>query len=111
MFVKTYKSIMEKPESYRNKWALGLATTCSILIFTGFAFYKGYINLDLNSGQVAENQVANVVVAGDAPSPIENTKDAFSSVFKEASVQYKKLKESLSSVLVPFWSNIDVYEK
>jgi hypothetical protein len=111
MFVKRYKSIMEKPEEYRNRWALGMATTFSVFILVGFAFYKDYIHLDLSGGQVVKNQVVNVIVADDAPSPMENTKEAFASVFKEVSVQFGKMKESLASVLVPFWSNIEVYEK
>lgn len=103
---------MEQSEEYRSKWALGLTLTFSVLIFMSFGVYKGYFDIGFNKGNlVSEEQVAVVVTASDAPSPVENTKRAFSAVFEEFSVQYQKIKESLAFVLIPFWSNIDVYEK
>lgn len=101
---------MEKPEEYRNRWALGLATTLSVVIFISFAFYKGYINLG-GGDTVPQSQVASVIKTEAAPSPVESSKDTFAAIFKEITVQYQKVKDSLASVLVPFWSNIEVYEK
>lgn len=102
---------MEKPEEYRNRWALGLATTFSVLIFVSFAFYKGYINFG-SGGAVAESQMASVAKTEVAPSPVESSREAFAAVFEEIiTIQYQKVKDSLASVMVPFWSNIEVYEK
>jgi len=45
------------------------------------------------------------------PSPIENTKQVFGAAFDEIGKQYQELKDSFSSVFVPFISSIEVYER
>jgi len=100
---------MEKSEEERNRWALGLSITLTILIFISFAFYKGYINLRSGSS-VYKNQVANVVSAESVPSPIENTKQTFKSAFNEINKQIREFKDSVADVLVPFVTGIEVYK-
>lgn len=105
---------MEKPEEYRNRWALGLAVTLSVFIFVSFAFYKGFLsfgNGNAIAGVKSQNQVANVVSAEALPSPIENTKETFSAAFDEIGNQYQQFKDSISAVLVPFFTGIEVYER
>ncbi len=101
---------MAKPEEYRNKWALSLAVTLSVFIFVSFAFYKGYLSFG-NSNAMSKNQMANVVSAQLVPSPIESTKETFSTAFSEINKQYQEFKNSVSNVLVPFITGIEVYER
>src|SRR3989344_2663368 len=106
MFLKKYNSIMERDEEHRNKWALGLTVALSVFIFTGFAFYNGYLNFN-NSPK----QIANVVSADLAPTPLKNSKQTFGAAFEEISKQYGLFKESVSAVLVPFITGIEVYDR
>jgi hypothetical protein len=110
MILKKYHSIMVKPEEHRNKWALGLAVVFSVLIFVSFAFYKGYLSFG-NIYQKSGNQVANVISADAAPSPIENTKQTFKAAFEEIDKQYQEFKNSMAAVFVPFITGIEVYER
>ena len=106
-----FKDILQKPEKYRNRMALGLTITLTVLIFTGFAFYNGYLNFGNDSiiaVQKFENQMASVTVAD---SPIQNTKNTFKAAFGEINKQYREFKDSLSAVLVPFITGIEVYER
>jgi hypothetical protein len=100
---------MEREEAHRNKWVLGLTTFLTAVIFVSFAFYKGFLSFGNFSS--SKNQVASVVSAEKAPSPIENTKTTFSAAFSEISKQFNNFKESMSSVLVPFVTGIDVYNR
>lgn len=109
MLRKKYRSIMQKPEEERNRWALGLTVTFSVLIFAGFAFYKGYLGFGGNA--VFGGQTASVVSAEAVPSPVQNTKDTFEAAFGEIGKQYREFKDSVSSVLVPFITGIEVYKR
>lgn len=100
---------MEKSEEQRKKWALGLTVTFSLFIFMGFAFYKGYIGFDM--GGNSSVNVANVIAAENVPSPFQNTKQTFENAFGTIGEKYKNLKESISNVLVPFVTGIEVYER
>lgn len=105
---------MERDEEHRNKWAAGLTFAVSAIIFTGFAFYRGFISFDLG-GVIAEikpeKQTASVVSVESAPSPIENSKEIFIAAFEEINNQYQQFKKSVSNVLVPFVTGIEVYER
>jgi hypothetical protein len=113
MFIKKYESIMAREVSYRGRWALGLAAFFFVLIFMGFGFYRGFLSFGNNTlaDQKSSDQLANVISAEKAPSPMQNTKQTFQSVFSEINKQYKDLKESLSAVFVPFITGIEVYER
>ncbi len=101
---------MQREEAHRNKWALGLAVSFSFIIFISFAFYKDY--LSFNGGNLMpKKQVANVISADLAPSPIQNTKETFQAAFGEINKQYQDFKTSVSNVLVPFFTGIEVYER
>jgi hypothetical protein len=105
---------MTKSDEHRSRWALGLSVSFSILIFVSFAFYKGFLSFG-NGGVIAQqktsNQVANVISAKLAPSPIQNTKETFKSAFDEIGKQYQAFTDSLSAVFVPFITGIEVYER
>lgn len=105
---------MGKPEAERKRWALGLTVVFSALIFFSFTFYKGYLSFGNENnlvGQNSKNQVANVISADLAPSPIQNTKETFTAAFKEIDKQFQEFKGSIESVLVPFVTGIEVYER
>jgi hypothetical protein len=44
-------------------------------------------------------------------SPLANAKNAFSAAFSEIGSQYSDIIESMSSVIVPFVTGIEVYDK
>ncbi len=101
---------MEKPEEDRNKWALGLSVTTTVVIFISFAFYKGY--LGFGNGYVApKDQTASVVSASSVPSPIQSTKETFQAAFDEINKQYQDFTNSVSDVLGPFFTGIEVYQR
>ena len=104
---------MEREESYRKRWALGLSIVLTVFIFVGFAFYKGYVGF--GGGNIARqksaSQAANVISAENVISPIQSAKETFGTVLGELGKQYEKFKESVSDVFVPFVSGIEVYEK
>ena len=108
MLLKKYRSIMEKPEEHRNKWALGLSIVFTALIFVSFGFYRGFISF---GGPASKSQVANVASTESIPSPIQSTKETFFSAFGEIKKQYQEFTDSVSAVLVPFVTGIDVYER
>jgi hypothetical protein len=113
MIVKKYNQIMEQEESYRQKWATGLAVSFSLVIFVGFAFYKGYLGFE-NSKSVVQKptlELASVVSAEKAPSPIDGSKQNLKSLLYEIDNQYQSFKDSLANVLVPFITGIEVYER
>lgn len=110
---RTIENLRLKPESYRHKVAFFAATVLSFLIFVGWAGFKGYIALP--NGTVAyEPQAQNIAaVAGaktEAPSPFDNSVSALKAAWSQFGDEYASLKESLSNVLVPFISGIEVYE-
>lgn len=112
MLLKKYKSIMEQPEESRNRWAFGLATTFTILIFFSWMFYNGYMNFG-GKGTVAKEKKTNQVAAAavSAQSPLENSKEVFKAAFKEIDSKYQEIKNSIANVLVPFVTGIEVYER
>jgi hypothetical protein len=105
---------MEKSETHRNKWAFGLSVTLSVFIFTSFAFYKGFFslgNINLFPSHRSSTQVANVISADQVPSPLENAGKTFDAAFNEINQQYQKFTDSVSAVLVPFITGIEVYDR
>ena len=90
--------------------ALGLAVTLSVFIFISFAFYRGFISFG-NDNAISKNQAANVISAKSVPSPIQNSKETFTTAFDEIGKQYQKFKDSMSAVFVPFITSIEVYER
>lgn len=101
--------ILQKSEKERNRWALGLSVSLSLLILVSFGFYKGYLSFGAPTTRSA-NQ-ANAIYAKEAPSPVENSKKTFGKVFYEIDKQYQGFKEAVSAVLVPFVTGIEVYER
>lgn len=101
---------MRKSEKERNRWALGASMLLSLMIFVGFGFYKGYITIG-DPSLKPSGQVANAVSAKAAPSPIQNSKETLTEVFGEMGERYREFKETVSGVLVPFVTGIEVYER
>lgn len=104
---------MQQPEEHRKKWAAGLTIACSILVLTGFAFHKGFLSVNV-SGILAKEEAPKQVAAAaaaDAPSPVDNAKETFQAAFGEIKETYKEFTSSLSDVIVPFMTGIEVYQK
>lgn len=104
---------MEREEAYRNRWATALTFGCSILILTSFLFYRGFLSLNTEP-KVAKSEPANqlaAVVVSQAPSPIDSSKQTFSGLLGNIVDQYQNFKTSIESVLVPFITSIEVYER
>ena len=102
---------MQREEAHRNKWALGLSVSLTVVIFLSFAFYKGFLSFGNDStmaGIKSQNQVA---AAASVPSPVENTKETFSAAFGEIGKQYQQFTDSVSAVLTPFFTGIEVYDR
>ncbi|MEK7062638.1 MAG: hypothetical protein AAB946_01235 [Patescibacteria group bacterium] len=110
--LKTIHKLREQPESYRHKVAFFTTTVISLAIFVSWAGFKGYIGLP--NGQVAyepeQNMAAILTSKTEAPSPFDNSINAFKAAFSQFGEEYNAIKESLSNVLVPFISGIEVYE-
>lgn len=103
---------MEKPEKHRNRWALGLSVTLSLFIFASFAFYKGYVGFEIEGGVSPTRQVASPAVAvEEVSSPLQNSKKILKDAFGEIEKQYDSFKDSVSSVIVPFITGIEIYER
>lgn len=116
MIKKTYAHIMRQDEKKRANWALGLSISVFSLILVGFAFQKGYINVGNNQdsqfvSNTSKSNVASVIEASSAPSPLENTRQTIDVATSQIKNQYKSFLDSVSAVLVPFVSGIDVYER
>lgn len=109
------EKLKQKPESHRHKVALGTSFLVTLLIAGVWAGQKGFFGFSeetvvtknqvevVDKNPVAKNQKEN--------SPLANTKNAFSAAFSEINVKYSEIKESMSSVIVPFMTGIDVYDK
>ncbi len=101
------EGLKQKPESFRQKVALSGAALISLLIFSGWFYSKGYFGYSTTTA--TQNEVTEA--PSTAKSPLENTKVTFNSVFDQISREYQALKDSIASVLVPFITGIDVYNK
>jgi hypothetical protein len=110
MITKKYRSIMEKSEEHREKWALGLTVFFTAVIFFSWTLYKGYIDLGGSGTVVVKEEPKALVATAAAPGPIENSKSTLRNAFDEFAKQYSDFKESVSSVIVPFITGIEVYE-
>jgi len=104
-------NIRQKPESYKRGVALGLSVMLTLVIALGWAGQKGMIG----GGTVAEGgkgeKASLTASVGTALTPIESSKHSFASGFEEIKKTYQSFKDSLSDVLVPFVTGIEVYEK
>ena len=126
-------NLLQKPESYRHKVAAGSAFGITLVIAAVWAFTNGFFGFgttttvtrtesgsqQLIASAVASNSSVTASASKTTPrksdntanSPLDNTKNAFGAAFGEIGKQFEGLKESLASVLVPFITGIDVYEK
>lgn len=111
------ENLRRKPESYRHKIALFTSTTFSLIVFVAWASFNGFIGMP-KSSVAEENPSQNTATVSEASlnlseealSPLGNSKSALKAALDQFSAQFGVLKESLSNVLVPFMSGIEVYE-
>ncbi len=102
---------MEKGEEHRARWAFGLATVLSLFILVGFGFYKGYLGINITGGKQVASAVSASTDSVKALSPVQNSKKIIKTSLKEINKQYQALKEAVASVIVPFITGIEVYNK
>ena len=95
--------LRKKSESTRRKIAFGTSLAISLLIFASWFYHKGY--LDYGTPIIAQKSEETSVPV------VKNTISSFDSVFTQIGKQYDAFKESVASVLVPFITGIDVYNK
>ena len=107
--------LKKRPESTRRKIAFSLSLFISLLIFSGWALNKGYFGYSTTTvAQNSEGVLESSSSSTEAPkvgSPLVNSESTFNSAFDQIKEQFNILKESLASVLVPFITGIDVYNK
>ncbi len=111
---------MTREKEYRNKWALALTALTFVLVLAAFGFYKGFLPLGggaaalTSSQKAAEEEAEREMIAKNTqkmPSPLQNSVQTISTAASEMKTVYDSFVGSLSSVLVPFISSIDVYNK
>lgn len=118
------EKLKQKPESYRHKFALLTSAGFTLAVFMVWASYQGYIAVprpdsvvEYNSADAGSlstgNQIAGVSeynATNSAPSPLDNSKSMFESMFAEIGNTYNELTGSILDVLAPFVSGIEVYQ-
>ena len=106
------KELRQKPEEYRKKLALGLSSGFLFTMLSVWVYSNGFLGF---SEPLIVKNVEDPKVLIDkkdgATSPIANTANTFGSLWGEIGDQYNSFKESLSNVLVPFITGIEVYHK
>ncbi len=105
------EKIRQKPESHKQGVALSLSLVITFLVALGWAGQRGMIGGgDLAEAPKVENQ-NQTALSVNALSPIESSKQSLSSGLSQIKEVYDSFKDSLASVLVPFITGIEVYER
>lgn len=113
MINQTIEKINQREEKYRRRFAFSISLIVFVFVLGAWVLNRGII--DINGGGSAifskdknTNQVASVETV---PSPLDSSKQTFRSVWGEISKSYREVKSSISDVLVPFVTGIEVYER
>lgn len=105
---KFIENIRSKPESDRRRAALGASLLVTTIIFATWVGTKGWIEAPRGDGKL---QAAQVIDAERAISPVDSSKRILSEAGKQIKSSYSDFKESISRVLVPFVTGIEIYER
>lgn len=114
------EELRNKPEKTRKTIALSVSGAVFLSMFSIWFYANGYFGFSkpttITADPESQTQLANVSSSlssdkKEYSSPFQNTKNVFSGTIEQISKQYDLLKESLSSVFVPFITSIDVYQK
>lgn len=105
---KFIENIRSKPESDRRRAALGASLFITAIIFATWVGSKGWIEMPKGEGNL---QTAQVIDAEQAVSPLDSSKRAAGEIGSEIKSSYNNFKESVSRVLVPFVTGIEIYER
>ena len=117
--------LKQKPEQIRRRIALSTSIFTTLVIFGIWAFsrgYLGYSNTVVVQKTDATDQVSLTTPVGENSSdatssvamtntPLGNTSSAISAVAGELGSQLGQLRDTIASVIVPFFTNIEVYNK
>lgn len=106
---KIIESIRNKPEDARRRAALGMSLVITAIIFAGWLGSKGWIGLPQKND--TRLQTAQVIDAKNVESPIDTSKKALSGAGIEIKSAINDFNESISRVLVPFMTGIEIYER
>ena len=113
-------NLKKKPEEYRRKFALGVSSGIFLAMFFSWSYFNGFFGFSDRVVAVNTKTPAQIVAVSDknntnidtkSYSPFQSASNTFSGVFGEITKQYEAVRDSMASVLVPFVTNIDVYEK
>ena len=105
------ESIRSKSESHRRGVAVGLSFFITLIVFLGWVGQRGFLGGNSSVAEAPKVEVAKQTAsAANTISPLESSKKSFMSGFEEIKKTYQGFKESVSSVLIPFISGIEVYE-
>lgn len=105
---KFIENIRSKPESDRRRAALGASLLVTTIIFATWVGTKGWINFGTPEKKM---QTAQVIDAKSAISPFDSSKRTIQEVGSGIESAYRDFKESVSRVLVPFVTGIEIYER
>ncbi len=111
--MKIIDKIRQKSEAEKRGIALGLSITITLLVAVGWAGERGL--LGGGRGSVAESQnidkSSQTAAVVKSVSPVESSKRTLFQGLEGIQKSYQDFKESVSSVLVPFITGIEVYER
>ena len=105
------ENIRQKPESYKRGMALGLSLLLTFFIAFGWAGQKGILGGGSSVAEIPKVKKTQTANVASAVSPAESSKQSVLSGFTEIKKTWTDFKDSISSVLVPFMTGIEVYEK
>lgn len=119
------EELKQKPEQTRRKIALSTSLLTTLIIFGIWAFSRGYLGYSnttvvQNIDSTGESQVATPIAqnvststssVADTNTPLKNTSSAINAIAGELGAQLGQLRDTIASVIVPFFTNIEVYNK
>ena len=113
MINQTIDKINKRGEEYRRKSALFASLFVFVLLLGIWSLEKGILDLGSGDSSVLSKRrdSVEIIKAESAPSPLESSSGALSSVWSEMNKTYIDFKNSVSSVFVPFITGIEVYER
>lgn len=105
--VKILDNIRQRPEHHKKAVSVFLSLILTSVFVLGWAFQK-----DIISPNVAKSERYERVTASTKPaSPTQSYKRSVKKAFGELSSVYSAFKASVSSVIVPFITGIEIYER
>src|SRR5690349_15896105 len=103
------EEIRKKPESSRRKIALGTSLGVMLLIVSVCAYNKGYFGYSTTTVVAEKTESIQETSTPDINKSKINT--PLTLALDQIIKRYGELRDSIASVMVPFITGIDVYQK